>query len=143
MIFAAVMAATVVTASMASMCASASDTTCESTVFTLNCDSGISPAYAYRENVPFNATTHQPDSGYVTVRDAPAQITYYSCTIGQAIVTIWVNGSYYGEYTIPSSSGATISHTIYCSAGDEISYEVLPDASVGCVKTEGSFTLWY
>lgn len=106
-----------------------------------------SPNYAYYRTFNFGATSTVPDTGNgssTVVRDAPARIGYYSCTVGAAELTIKVNGSVYGTYIIPASSGASIYHTINCSAGDVITWSVKPYYNYNnCVRTTGSFTLYY
>lgn len=104
----------------------------------------VSPRYAYGKSISFGATSTVAATGSITVIDGPARLSYYSCTVGAAQITIYVNGSLYGSYIIPASSGATIYHTINCSAGDVISYKVEPYRGYNnCVRTTGSFYLEY
>jgi hypothetical protein len=102
-----------------------------------------SPRYAKYTTVPFNVTSMSTKSGSFTVTDAPARLTYYSCTTGAALITIKVNGSTYGSYVIPESGGSTASITINCSKGDTISYTVAPYSAGNYVKAVGSFTIYY
>lgn len=104
----------------------------------------ISPRYAKYTTVSFNVTSASgPKTGSVTVTDAPAKLSYWSCTTGAALVTIKVNGSVYGNYVIPETNGTTANITISCSKGDTVSYSVAPYASGNYVKAIGSFTLYY
>lgn len=103
-----------------------------------------SPRYAYGQSFSFGATSTVAATGSITVIDGPARLSYYSCSVGAAQITISVNGSVYGSYIIPASSGATIYHTINCSAGDVISYKVEPYRGYNnCTRTVGSFYLEY
>lgn len=104
----------------------------------------ISPRYAKYTTVSFNVTsTSNPKTGSVTVTDAPAKLSYWSCTTGAALVTIKVNNSVYGNYVIPETNGTTANITINCSKGDTVSYSVVPYAAGNYVKAIGSFTLYY
>ncbi len=148
-ILAAVMAATMAVG-MASTGVSASAANVESeAVSTTAVEETVSPRYAYYASVSFTTTTGNPYKGpngtpqSFTVTDAPAKVSYWSCTTGTALLTIYVNGSEYDTYVIPASSGATINNTISCSKGDKITYKVLPNASANCVKAVGSFTMYY
>ncbi len=106
-----------------------------------------SPRYAYSKSISFGATSTLSDTGNgssTTVRNAPARIGYRSCSVGAAELTIYVNGSVYNTYVIPASAGTTIYHDISCSAGDRITYKVEPYYPYNhCVRTTGSFTLYY
>ncbi len=104
----------------------------------------ISPRYAKYTTVSFNVTNlSSPKTGSVTVTDAPAKLSYWSCTTGSALVTIKVNGSVYGNYVIPETNGTTVNININCSKGDVISYSVAPYSAGNYVKAIGSFSLYY
>ena len=108
-----------------------------------------SPNYAYSKTISFVARSFDPyyGDGYnnsTTVTNSPARIGYYSCSVGAAKLTIYVNNSVYGTYLIPASPGTTIYHNINCSAGDKITFMVVPDSSYqNCEYTVGNFTLYY
>ncbi|MBO7451235.1 MAG: hypothetical protein J6U54_12805 [Clostridiales bacterium] len=79
-------------------------------------------------------------TGQVTVTTPPVYIDYTYCTSGAANLYIYINGTHVGTYYIPNGGGSAHIN-IPCSAGDVLSYKVMPAAPY--TVAVGSFTIYY
>lgn len=77
-----------------------------------------------------------------TTNEGDFKISYDHCTVGQALVEVWINGVKQSpNYIIPASSGVSITHTYSCSAGSSVTVKISPAS--GYVKAKGSITVYW
>ena len=77
-----------------------------------------------------------------TTNEDDFKISYGHCTVGQAIVEVWIDGVKQSpNYIIPASSGVSISHTYSCNVGSTITVKISPAS--GYLKAKGSITVYW
>lgn len=107
---------------------------------------GVMPLYNAYKDISFNVSIESATpykQGEVRVDDAPAKVTYRTCTTGVADLEIYVNGVYYDTYHIPvaGAQAGLITQFISCSVGDIIKYRVKP--AYGYTRASGSFRIYH
>lgn len=95
----------------------------------------------YSKVVSFNLTQGHSKTTSVTCAGTPAFVSYWSCNVGKANITIKVNNVTQGTYTIPETGSTTINIPISCSVGDTITCTVY--VASGYYSAQGSYTINY
>lgn len=95
-------------------------------------------------NFDLDKTNYDSSDDYLTItkttNEDDFRISYGHCTVGQALVEVWIDGTKQSpNYVIPASSGVSISHTYSCNVGSSITVKITP--YTGYYKAKGSITV--